>query len=84
MQHQFDRIYDKLDKIEDKLGDIDVTMVKQEENLREHMRRTDILEGEVKPIKKHVDQVKAVFKFIAFLSGSGALIGAALKYFLSI
>lgn len=65
----------QLEKLDEKLDTVDRTLVKQEENLREHMRRTEILEkqhiglqvemqNELKPIRKHVTQVKSVIKFV--------------------
>lgn len=68
-------IIEKLEKIDDRLLCIDKTLVKQEENLQEHMRRTDLAEErleklhvEVTPIKSHVEQVKGAAKFISLLT----------------
>ena len=76
MKDLLERAIHQLDKLDDKLDSVDKTLVKQEENLREHMRRTEILESqhadlsshmdeELEPIKTHVAQVKGVTKFIA-------------------
>ena len=76
MKKELERVIYQLDKLDDKLDNVDKTLVKQEENLREHMRRTEILEKqhgqlsdhldeELEPIKAHVQQVKGISKFIA-------------------
>jgi len=64
----------KLDSINSRLNSVDKTLVKQEENLKEHMRRTELLEkqqedlihDELVPIKSHIEQVKGISKFLMF------------------
>jgi archaellum component FlaC len=92
MKDLLNRVADNLDKLDDKLDGIDKTLVKQEENLREHMRRTEILESqhrdlkieihdEIKPIKSHVEQVKGISKFLIVIIPIIAIIsGAIYKY----
>ena len=72
------RILDKLDKLDDRLNSIDKTLVKQEENLAEHMRRTNILEKKLEPVEDHVKFVKNMGKLIGFLG----IIGGIVKLFL--
>lgn len=92
-------IMDKLNKIEDKLDrkfdavesridSIDKTLVKQEENLKEHMRRTDLAEkaiervdSDLKPIKKHVDMLQGVVKFVTLIGVIVGIIGGVLKIY---
>lgn len=81
----FDRIYDKIDKVENKLDmvqdgvylrleSIDKTLVRQEANLEEHMRRTELLEQEILPIREHVHQLRGVLKFIGILSAIATIV----------
>ena len=84
----------QLERLDEKLDAVDRTLVKQEENLREHMRRTDILESqhnhledkmhdELEPIKSHVQQVKGIGKFLAVaIPILGTIAGAIYKYLL--
>lgn len=58
------RLEDKIDKIIESQNEMNETLVRQEENLKEHMRRTELLEQEVKPIVKHVAMVKGAGIFI--------------------
>lgn len=92
MKDLLTRVITQLDKLDDKLESVDKTLVKQEENLREHMRRTEILErqhegiqsemhNELEPIKAHVQQVKGVSKFLAAaIPIIAAAAGAIYKY----
>ena len=63
-----DRIFNKIDKIDERLSNIDTTLAKQSTSLDEHIRRTNILEEEIRPIKKHIYLVEAVFKIIGVTS----------------
>lgn len=69
------RMLDKIDKLDERLDNIDKTLVRQEANLKEHMRRTEQNEimiqemiEQIKPIETHVAMVNGVLKFIGFLS----------------
>jgi hypothetical protein len=77
------RIEEKLDRVVDHLGSIDTTLAAQHVSLKEHIRRSDLLEAQLEPIKVHVNMVSGVLKFIGLLAAAGAgLEGiiAALKY----
>lgn len=59
----------------EKLHAIDKTLVKQEENLKEHMRRTELaekrldsIENDLRPIKKHIVRLDGVAKFLGFIA----------------
>lgn len=45
---------DQLDRMESRLDAIDVTLAKNTVILDEHIRRTEIIEEEMKPVKDHV------------------------------
>lgn len=67
---------DQLDKIHERLTSIDKTLVRQEGHLAEHIRRTALLEDEIKPIKKHVGHVEGAIKLIGLLSIIAGLLKA--------
>ena len=69
---RLERIEAKLDDTNEHLSSIDVTLAKQHVSLAEHMRRTSLIEEELKPIKKHVDMVQGIIKFLLSV---GALTG---------
>ncbi len=69
------RIEDKLDSMSDKINDIAIVQSKQEENLREHMRRTALAEeniqrlhDELRPIQAHVTVVTGIIKIVGLLA----------------
>jgi hypothetical protein len=53
---------DKLDKIDERLDTISITMERNTASLDEHIRRTEIIEQELKPVKDHVNLVNASAK----------------------
>ncbi len=63
-----DRLFEKIEKIDDRLSNIDLSLVRNTISLEEHVKRTNILEEEIRPIKKHVLMVEAIFKLIGVLS----------------
>ena len=74
------RLEDKLDKITDKISNIDVTLAEQAKDLKEHMRRTDLLEKKIMPIEKHVIMVNGVLKFFGVLAVFASIIEVVLKF----
>ena len=69
----------KLDKLDHRLDSVDKTLVRQEENLKEHMRRTALLEEEVQPIKAHVHQLRGAGKFLALASSAIGILAVLYK-----
>ena len=70
-----ERIYEVLDKISDDVSELKVTSAKQEENLKEHIRRTEIAEEnlelirkEMQPLKEHVIVINGVLKIVGAVS----------------
>jgi len=68
------RIEDKIDKISDRVSSIDKTLAEQHLSLKEHIKRTNLLEAEVRPIKKHVTMLQGAMRLIGALAGASALI----------
>lgn len=74
------RFEEKLDKIVDKIADIDKTLAAQHESLKLHIKRSDLLEehlelfrNQISPIEKHVSMVNGGLKLITL---SCIIIGA--------
>lgn len=59
---KLDKIAEKLDKLDGRMDDMAITLVRNTDSLEHHIARTNLLEEYVKteitPIKKHVDMVK--------------------------
>ncbi len=80
------RLHDKLDKILDEIGEIKVTIAKQQVGLDEHMRRTaineeslDLLRQEFQPVKQHVLAVNVLAKVGAGLSVLVGVVAGVIK-----
>ena len=59
-----ERIENKLDKVAEDIGEIKVTQASQHVSLKEHMRRTELLEQVVEPMKKHLLILAAIGRII--------------------
>lgn len=71
---------ERFSKLDERLHSIDKTLVKQEENIAEHIRRTELLEQDLKPIKSHVNQVKGAGVFIGIAASLSALTAAVYNF----
>lgn len=58
----YKRLEDKLDKVMDMQGEMNVTLAKQSVILEEHVKRTNILEEKLAPVEKHVSLMKSLMK----------------------
>lgn len=80
-----ERILNKLDQIASDIAEIKAMDAVQNEQLKEHIRRSDLLESRVEQeaakvdkIQEHVLRVDGVFKFLGLLAGAIA-VAAAIK-----
>lgn len=86
MKDVLNKLSSKLDRLDNRLDKMTIVMVKQEENLKEHMRRTELLENQneafqqsLEPVKSHVDQVRGAAKLIGLIGAITAILGVVLK-----
>jgi len=70
----------KLDRLDERLDKISITLTSQAVTLKEHVRRTNIAEQRIdslgldlKPIQRHVSQIRGVGKFIGLLGTLSAI-----------
>lgn len=63
-----EKLFDKVESVDKRLDNVDVTLAKQNEQLTEHIRRTAIAEENIKHINKHVSFVEGGLKAIGVLS----------------
>lgn len=71
---RLERIEAKVDDVSDHLAAIDGTLKGQHITLREHIRRTELLEAAIIPIKRHVYMIQGAGALIALLATIAALI----------
>jgi septal ring factor EnvC (AmiA/AmiB activator) len=71
-------VIEKLDKIYDRLSSIEKTLAHFEENIKDQLRRTESLEGEIVYLKKHASTIEGGVRFLT-LSGlvTGIMVGVA-------
>ena len=78
-EKKLEQIETKIDKLDNRLDSIDITLAKQHVVLEEHIKRTEILEKDVAPIKTHVAKVEGALKLVGILSLiAGILEGAVM------
>lgn len=65
--------------LDDKLDKLTVVQTEIRSDLNYHIKRTDILEAELKPVKDHVNRVTFAFTAIKYISGITG-IGALIKF----
>lgn len=71
---RLERIESKLDDTNDHLSAIDSTLAAQHVSLREHIRRTALIEKELAPIKTHVNRVEGALKLISVAAALAAIV----------
>jgi hypothetical protein len=66
---RFDKLEEKIDKIDDKLLTMSTWIQRNAVSLEEHMRRTDLLEKKLEPVEDHVAKVTAGLKILTWAVG---------------
>jgi len=77
---RLERMESKLDKVVDQLGQLNVTLSRNTDSLEYHVKRTDILEAEIHPMKAHLAHIevkKAARQSIMHFTKWAASIAAA-------
>lgn len=62
------RIEDKIDKIEENVSSINITLAAQHESLKIHIKRTDLLEQKLERSDKYVTMAIGSIRFLGFLA----------------
>ena len=79
MEQFLQLILDRLNSIDDRLNKIEETSARHDENLKEHMKRSDLLEKnlslieseldeQMKPIQTHINYVEGFFKLLGVIA----------------
>jgi len=72
LEEKVDKVDEKLDKIVEKISSIDVTLAVNTESLVQHIKRTNLLEEQLRPVSKHVAMMEGAFKVIGILASVAA------------
>lgn len=76
-----EKLEEKIDKIADKISNIDITLGKQSVILEEHVRRTNLLEEQIKPIERHVNMVQGGIKLLGLIALVASVLEGARRIF---
>jgi hypothetical protein len=74
-----DRLETKLDKIVDDVGEIKVHLGVYNVQLKEHMKRTELLEKKLEPVEKHVERLNGILKLIGVMAMIATIVEAILR-----
>ena len=80
MKNSLHNIEAKVNKLDDKLDSIDVHLAVYNEQLKVHIKRTEMLEEDMQPIKQHVHEVSVMFKFLGFVMAAVGVFAAVKPY----
>lgn len=72
IENKIDKIVDRVQEVEVILGKQHVTQREHTKDLAEHMRRTDLLEQQIKPLEKKAAMIEGALKLIG---GMAVLVG---------
>lgn len=71
---QLKRIESKLDDMNDHMASMDIKLGQQHISLKEHMRRTALLEDDMKPIRKKMAMFEGALQLIGVMAAIAALV----------
>lgn len=75
-------LQDLLVRINDRLNKINTTLTEVKSDLKYHIKRTDMLEDEMKPVKKHILIVNTLCKLSLIILGAIGTIAGVIRVFL--
>lgn len=79
VRKSLDEIKNNIKEINSSMREIDKTLVKQEAQLAEHIRRTNLLESKIEPVEKHIHMVNGALKLLGILSIVVGIIASIFK-----
>jgi Mg2+ and Co2+ transporter CorA len=65
---ELEKIDRKLEKIDERLDNIDKHLAVYNSQLRFHIKRTDMLEEDMKPLKIHLNKTQGILTFIGVVA----------------
>jgi len=76
-----DKLYEKVEKISEDIGEMKVTLAKQESNIDHHIKRTDLAEESIgllrqdlEPIKLHVRKIKFTAEILGYVAAIASFV----------
>ena len=68
MKNELEKLSDKLDKIDDRIDRIDKHLAVYNNQLEFHIKRTGLIEEELKPLKSNFFKAQGALAFLGILS----------------
>ena len=78
-EKRIERIEDKVDGLSERLNSIDNTLAAQHVSLNEHMRRTQLLEGAIEPLKIRASMVRGALEVFGAMAAVLAVLAAVVE-----
>lgn len=75
------RVESKIDKMSDRQNDQAVTLERLTVSVEDHVKRTNLLEADIKPIKRHVAMVEGALKLLGILGVLAAILETVHTFF---
>lgn len=69
MDRTLDKLDSKLDRVDQRLDKVEIQQAVMTTDLKYHIKRTNLLEAELKPIQTKYQQVMGVVKFVGSVIG---------------
>ena len=79
MENGVGKLYAKLDKIQERLNSIDITLAAQHESLKYHIKRTNLLESKIEKIEGPATVLNGLLKIFGAVSIILSVIAAIIK-----
>lgn len=76
---KLDRIETKIDRIHERLNSVDVTLAAQHVSLETHIKRTDLIEAQMEPVKRHVAMMHGAVKVVGMAAVLVGMVTGMLK-----
>jgi len=65
---ELDKLDEKLEKIDERIDSIDKHLAVYNSQLRFHIKRTDMLERDIEPLKIHLNKTHGILTFIGVIA----------------
>jgi hypothetical protein len=78
MKDEIEKLSLKLDKIDEPIDSIDKSLAVYNSQLKFHIKRTDLIEEELKPLKSSFFKIQGVLAFLGIL---GLIMGIVVGFF---
>lgn len=80
MKDQLDKIEGKIDKLDERLDRVENVQIAMSKDLSYHIKRTDILEKQLLPIRNKHQQMVGVLKLLGWVAAIAGVVEVILRF----